>query len=189
MRSLTLIVIAGVTAVLSACGGADRPAAPPGSADNPLVAKPQQEASGGRLNEASAPDAQNPGYQELVERQANHPGNRFTPCLVSRAHAGTILGVPVVAPVEAPQGPTCIYRSKSGRSFVTVAVQTLDFDRLADRMRRPESLDVGDRRALCGVQGQPMLHVSLPRDRVLTISAPCGVAQRFAAASMRELRG
>ena len=192
MRLLCLIALMAAAAALSACGGSDKPAAPPGSPENPLVGKPTESTSSGRVNEgrAQSKSSAEPGYQKLVERQSNKPASRFTPCnLVTRAQARAILGGPIQAPVEAPQGPTCIYRSQSGKTFITLAVQTLDFDRLKKQMRRPQSVAVSNRAGYCGTYGQPMLYVSLSGKRVLSVAAPCPVAKQFAARAVARLEG
>jgi hypothetical protein len=190
MRSLSLIALVTAAALLSACGDTGEPAAPPGSPDNPLVAEPAQKSTTGRSNESHAGSTQALGYRKLVEHQSSKPRTRFTPCnLVSRGQARAILGVAVQAPFEAPQGPTCVYRSKSGSRFVTIAVQPLDFDRLKKQMRRPQAVDVSNRSAYCGIYGQPMLYVELSRDRVLSVAAPCPVAKQFATRAVARLEG
>ena len=189
-RALCLIALLADAALLSACGGAEKPAAPPGSPENPLVGKPTEDISTGRSNEADVKSSERPGYQKLLARQASKPGTAFTPCnLVTRAEAKAILGAPIQALLEAPQGPTCVYRSKTSKTFITLAVQPLDFDRLRKQMRRPRPVDVAHRPAYCGVYGQPMLYVSLTRGRVLSVGAPCAVARRFAARGVRRLSG
>jgi hypothetical protein len=191
-----------LSALLAACGGSTAPA-PPGSADNPLKAVTEPAAptgaKGARSNEASSAEAgaaegtarkgTTPGYQALVERQSRHPRHRFTPCnLVTAAQASAILGGRILAPVEAAQGPTCIYRNRSGSSFVTVAVQSLDFPHLKRQIRRPKPVAVSNRAAVCGTYGQPVLYMPLSRGRVLAVAGPCALARRFAAKAADQLR-
>jgi hypothetical protein len=190
MRSLSVIALVVTAAVLSACGDDATSASPPGSPDNPLAAQPARQSKNGRSNEANAAAGQSLGYRKLLQRQSSKPKTRFTPCaLVTRAQATSILGVAVQAPLEAPQGPTCIYRSKSGSRFVTIAVQPVDFKQVTKQIRRRQAVDVADRRAYCGLQGQPMLYVSLSRGRVLSVAAPCAVARRFATLGVARLTG
>jgi hypothetical protein len=173
---------------LTACGGIGHSAAPPGSPQNPLVGKPTLDTDRGRSNEASAATDGQPGYQKLVERQTSRPASRFTPCnLVSRAQASSILSGPVMAPVEAPQGPTCIYRSRSGKAFITLAVLKMDLGRLKRQMHKPHAVGVAHRSGFCGTYGQPMLYVGLPHNRVLSIAAPCRVAKQFATRAVARL--
>jgi uncharacterized protein DUF3558 len=179
MRRLSLIAIAGVT-LLAACGGdAEPPVA--GSPENPLRAATPA---------ASSSEAKEPGYEALVERQSSRPARRFSPCtLVTRAQARAIIGAPVEDPVEAPQGPTCIYRSERGDRFVTVAVQDSELAPLRRRLRGSRSVQVAERTAYCGTFGQPMLYLPVDGGRVLSIAAPCKVASGFAATAVRRLAG
>ena len=56
--------------------------------------------------------------EQLVEQQSNKPAKRFTPCnLVTAPQARAIVGAPIEQPFEAPQGPTCIYRSRDGEEL------------------------------------------------------------------------
>jgi hypothetical protein len=188
MRIVAVIVLVAATGLLTGCGGGAA-SAPPGSADNPLVGKHQEQTVAGRSNEAKAQGNVKPGYEQLVAGQESKPQSRFSPCnLVTRAQARAIVGGQVLAPVEGPQGPTCIYRTGK-RSMVTLAVQTQDFRGLRKHVYRPQSLIVGDRPAYCGTYGQPTLYVSLTKDRVLSIAAPCSVARRFATAAVARLGG
>jgi hypothetical protein len=191
VRSLSLIALVLLTALLAACGGESKPKPPPGSPENPLVAQaPKDSATAGRLNEAAPTakaDAQ-PGYQKLVERQGSKPRSRFTPCnLVTKAQAGAIVGSPLQDPLEAPQGPTCIYRSRDGKRFVTLAVQSVAFSKLKRQMHKPQQVAVSNKTAFCGVLGQPILYVPLSGSRVLSVTAPCQVARKFAARAVQRL--
>jgi hypothetical protein len=191
VRLLVLIALVSATGLLAACGG-EKQAAAPGSPQNPLVGKPTDASTSGRTNEGQTLGAKNsePGYQKLVQRQTGNARSRFTPCnLVTRAQARQIMGGPIQAPFEAPQGPTCIYRSQSGKTFITLAVQSLDFDRVKKKIRRRQALTVGSRSAYCGTYGQPMLYVSLSGKRVLSVAAPCPVAKQFATRALARLEG
>jgi hypothetical protein len=191
MRRLLCLLALAVAA--AGCGGASKPPAP-GSPQRPLVAEQTRLGGGaaaqGRSNEAASPGSSQPapGYEALVNGQSRHPRTRFTPCnLVTPKQARAIVGAPMQAPIEAPQGPTCIYRSRDGRSFVTVAVQRLRFDAVKPRLRLPHRVAVAGRTAYCGTYGQPMLYVPLARGRVLSVAAPCAVARRFAVRAVRQL--
>lgn len=194
IRLLALVALAGAGIGVAACGGGSPPPAP-GSPEKPLVATqptPGGGAAGGRSNEAAASGTKartaEPGYEALLAAQSRRPRSRFTPCnLVTRRQAQAILGAPMREPIEAAQGPTCIYRSRDGRSFVTLAVQSLDFGRLRPRLRLPRRVRVGDRTAYCGTYGQPMLYVPLPGGRVLSVAARCAIARRFAGRAVRQL--
>jgi hypothetical protein len=177
-RLLGLIAIAGI---LAACGGKDASGGP-GSKADPLVAshhtaKPETGPEGGRAATAKPPG---------VTLGAGAAG--AAPCtLVSRADASAILGTKVRKPLEAPQGPTCIYRSDDKRRFITLAVQSADLVQLKRQVRKPERVVVSDRTGFCGEYGQPMLYVPLARGEVLSVAGPCGVARRFAAKALEQL--
>jgi hypothetical protein len=199
--------IALAATLLAACGGDDSAKAPLGSPENPLVAQPGPESASGRSNEAAtdkgAPTADGPtatadgakqtkpGYEGLVNNQKkSRPRSRFTPCnLVSKAEAGAIFGSATQDPREAAQGPTCIYRTESGKGFVTVAVQSVSFDEVRGALGQPREVQVSNRTAYCGQYGQAVLYVPLARGRVLSIAGPCPVATQFAAKAVPRLKG
>lgn len=201
VRSLSLIALLLMATLLAACGGQSKPKPPAGSPDNPLVAQaPQDTVTQGRLNEAApaakgagaegatSEAAAQPGYQKLVERQGSKPRSRFTPCnLVTKAQAGAIVGAPLQDPLEAPQGPTCIYRSQDGKRFVTLAVQSVPFSKLKHQMHKRQQVTVSNKTAFCGMLGQPILYVPLSGSRVLSVAAPCQVARKFAARAVPRL--
>jgi hypothetical protein len=214
VRALVVGLVALGLVPLAGCGGDDSTAgSAPGSPDNPLVARTTESASTvGRSNEAAspahrtkgsqgsggsggsaAPDggaATKPGYEQLVERQSSKPQSSFTPCnLVTRSQARAYVGAPVREPLEAAQGPTCIYQAERGKGFVTLAVQSVDFRKLKPRLQQPRRISVSERTAYCGQYGQAMLYVPLSRGRVLTVAGPCPVARQFAAAAVQRLKG
>jgi hypothetical protein len=106
---------------------------------------------------------------------------------VTKAQAQAIVGVPINDPLEAPRGPTCIYRTQDGKSFITVAVQSLDFAALKRRIHKREQVSVSHRSAFCGVLGAPVVYVSLPNHRVLSVAAPCNVGRLFATTALGRL--
>lgn len=190
--ALALIALAGSS--LAACGGDDD--APPGSPDNPVVATHPEDAATDRNEGATdAKDGkgegqdEQPGFKQLVDRQAKRPVSRFSPCnLVTRDEAAEILRAPIETPFEAPQGPTCIYKGTKGSPFVTVAVQEVDFDQLERRLRKPREVDVAGRTAYCGSYGRETLYVPLDDGRVLSISSSCERAQELAERAIPRLR-
>jgi hypothetical protein len=194
-RLLGLLALASAALTVTACGGSSKPAPAPGSPEKPLVAQQTRlggSASSGRYNEAGAtPGASQvtPGYESLVRKQSHHPRSRFTPCnLVTAGQARAIVGAPMLAPIEAAQGPTCIYRSRDGKSFVTLAVQSLDFKKkVKPHLRLRQRIAVSSRTAYCGTFGQPMLYVPLSGGRVLAVGAHCAIAKQFAIKAVRQL--
>lgn len=184
--------VIGAAVALSACGGGS-PAPAPGSPERPLVAQAQP-APTGRSNEASqvpgsrAGQAARPGYKTLLKNQSRHPRTRFTPCnLVTRQQARKIIGAPMREPLEALQGPTCIYRSRDGKSFTAVAVQPVDIGTLKSHLRLRQRVSVSSRTGVCGTLGQPVLYVPLARGQVLSVTGHCGIAARFARTAVRQL--
>jgi len=101
----------------------------------------------------------------------------------ARAYVGRALELPV----EAPQGPTCIYRSKDRARFVTVAVETFDLEAVKRRLRQRTAVTVFRHVGYCGHYGQDMLYVGLGGARILRVGASCAVARRFAARAVRRL--
>jgi hypothetical protein len=110
------------------------------------------------------------------------------PCsLGTRSQAAAIVGAPVLQPLQAPQGPTCIYQTKRGTPYVTLVVQTVNFAKLRRQIRNARTVTVGGRKATCGTYGRPMLFLPLSGGRVLSIAAPCAMASRFAAKAAARL--
>ena len=183
MRAPLALALAAAALFVAACGGdgEQRPAGPPGSAANPLKPHPTVTAPvHGRVNEAQAANAR-------VRTGSAH--GAAAPCtLVTRTEAAKIVRLRLAKPVEAPQGPTCVYRpQKKGASFVTVAVQSVPFKSLSKQLKRSQKIAVARRTAYCGMNGTPILYVPLPGGRVLSIAAQCDVAKQFAATALRRL--
>lgn len=121
-------------------------------------------------------------------RQKAQPPSTRRPCsLVSRAEAREIIGAPIVAPLEAPQGPTCIYRTESSAAYVTITSQDAGIDQLRRRLDAGRSVTVAGRTGYCGTAGGPALYVALSERRTLTVAAPCEMAQRLAALAIGRL--
>jgi hypothetical protein len=176
LRSLT--AIGAALALATACGSAE--SKPAGSKQNPLAGKPTRLTADGRSNEAAGPGAGSLG----AGSSAVVAHGRSTPCrLVTGAQASSILGAPV-KPLRAPQGPTCIYRTKTGKGFVTLAVQPLRYDALLRSVKHPARTSIARHAAFCGTYGQSMLYAQITRGWVLSIAAPCGVAREFAAKAL-----
>jgi hypothetical protein len=209
-RTMALVALASAGLAAGGCGGASKPPPAPGSPERPLRAEQPRDggaaAAAGRANEAAKPPSGSraaptspspsrtpstsaePSYENLVAKQSRHPRTRFAPCnLVTEKQARTFVGAPMRAPFEAAQGPTCIYRSRDGSSFVTLAVQALDLARIKPRLRLARRVRVGGRTAYCGTYGQPMLYVPLSGGRALAVGGRCPVARRFATAAVRQL--
>jgi hypothetical protein len=116
------------------------------------------------------------------------PGAPLNPCtLVSRAEAEAIVGGRIQGMVEAPLGPTCIYKLRSPKKDITLAVEAIDLAQARRQLRKPNAVRVRGRRAYCGRLGAPRLFATVARGHVLSVAAPCGIAQHFAAQALRRL--
>jgi len=124
------------------------------------------------------------GVTSAPSDEVNATGaKKVDPCtLVTRAEAQAIVGKQVGAPVEAPQGPTCIYRPAGGRSFITLAVESLAFSKVLpqSQLRDRISLTIAGHSAYCGNAGGQQLVVPLSNSKFLVVSAPCPIAAEFA---------
>jgi hypothetical protein len=112
------------------------------------------------------------------------------PCtLVSRSEAQAFVHGEVAKPVEAPQGPTCIYMVKGAKSFITLAVEASNFSKIApqSQLKARVTLSVAGHTAYCGQAGERMMVVPLANGKFLTIAAECPVATQFARAALTRL--
>jgi hypothetical protein len=148
-----------------------------------------------RVNEAAAAPSgstsetsSSPSYTGILQHQSKHPRTRFSPCnLVTQREAQGIFGALAQEPVEAAQGPTCIYRTQTGKSFVTLAVQSMPFKPLMRQLRGRHTVGVSGRTGYCGSLGQPMVYVPLSRGRLLTVGASCSTGRAFATRAIAQL--
>ena len=186
-RARLTLALALTVAVSVGCGGDDeRTSAAPGTHANPLAAVQDPTEAGAATEPGGA--AAKPDYEKLVAEQSGTPLERFTPCnLVTASDARAILGAPIEPPFEAPQGPTCIYRTQAGDSLITLSVQRAAWSDIKPAMRSKRALAVSGRDAFCGTHGQPMLYVPLGGGRILSVAAPCDVARDFAHEALRHL--
>jgi hypothetical protein len=110
------------------------------------------------------------------------------PCtLVRTSEAQAITGQAIAARIEAPLGPTCIYRFAGSKSQITLSIESASFSQIKHQLTKRKSVTVGSRQAYCGSLGTKMLFVRLPGGRVLHVTAPCAIAQHFAAAALGRL--
>jgi len=182
---LTVAVITGFAA-----GGAGNaaPVGPPGSAGNPLVAV------GTRAEPLTQPPPPARSPQPTASTVAPTPPPRLLhaatasasePCaLVTASQASAILGAPIEPPVQAPQGPTCIYRTVGGANVVTVAVETVSVAALLKLTLAASPVLIAGRTGFCGGPDRPTLYVPLLGGHALVVSAPCAAATRLAALAL-----
>jgi hypothetical protein len=115
---------------------------------------------------------------------------RPDPCaLVATRQVQSITGKRVSGRVEAPLGPTCIYRFQKSKQLVTITVGPAKFAALVAQIskRQRRRVSIRGHIGFCGRLGQPVLYVSLSQKRVLTIGAGCTVARQLATIAVRRL--
>jgi hypothetical protein len=169
-------------------GNADKQAGSGTSSGSKATGSKQPSGSTPSSEPTGAQGTQAPGYDVLVSGQQSKPQSRFSPCnLVTEAQARSIVGTPMQQPLEAPQGPTCVYRSRSGKDFISLAVQTTSYAKIKRTMRNPSPVSISGRDGICGKLGQPTLYLPLSSGKVLSIGAPCDVAKSFAAKALPHL--
>jgi len=171
-----LFALAAPVTALGAILGRDDPL---GTPQNPLSAPPMDPAAvaaaaeKGHLNEARAPQLEPDEAQE-----AEHPCK-----LVTAAEASALFGAQVADPIEAPLGPSCIFRSREREDFVSIALQQMEEKHLEPLIRDRDKLDVDRLTGYCGPGEGSNLLVPLSSGRVLTIeggAGGCELAKAFA---------
>jgi hypothetical protein len=190
--------------LLSACGGSSSTnssstAAGSASADNghaPVQTArdvhpvPQTLGAGKIIPSQSSPfKARQPSGS--VDDEVNASGAKtINPCtLVTHEEAQAIVGKPVGEPVDAPQGPTCIYSVQGAKAPVTLAVQALHFSTVKPQSQLQDriTLSIAGHSAYCGVAGTPTLIVPLSAGRFLSVVAPCPIAASFATKALGRI--
>jgi hypothetical protein len=110
------------------------------------------------------------------------------PCtLVTRAEARAIVGRPIAALHQAPQGPTCIYQVHSARNLITMAVQNTSFTAPAQRAKNVTRVTLRGHKAYCVKRGGLVMLVPLSAGHVLNVTAPCPIAASFASKALARL--
>ena len=137
------------------------------------------------------PPRAQPGYQDArrrAGREAARAASRRATSSPRRRRARSSASR-CATPLEAPQGPTCIYRSRRRRRVRHAGGAAGRVSAAASRssQARRGSRPAGRRRATAGTTARPMLYVPLARGRVLSVAAPCDVARRFAPAAVQQL--
>lgn len=151
------------------------------------------------------PAGHRPGAPDAVSRTSKRPAKgrpsavalrdnggpasvATNPCkLVSTAQATKIIGGASASSAVAPLGPTCIYRFKGSKTEITLAVQSGSLISLSRHLARSQQVKIRGRQGYCGHLGQETMYLSLSGGRVLSVAAPCRLAQRFAATALPHL--
>jgi hypothetical protein len=177
-----------VAVALAACGGSDPQ--PAGSKQSPLQGRANVKGTGDHGTKPAPPEGEAGGgaTPRLAEGLTEEQAKSAAPCtLVTRAEAKAIFGRATAAPFEAPQGPTCIYRTSKAGGFVTLALQSINYKKAAAAMRDRRRVKVAGHSAVCGTLGQSLLYVPIGEGRVLHVTGPCATATRFAAKALPRL--
>ena len=187
---------------LAGCGGASAGPGTGGDSGTSSSSTTSAASTGARTEHSSQPVgrdivttgqhvAQARGIGNEPNDEVNASGAKTQhPCmLVSRSDAEAIVGKQVGTPVEAPQGPTCIYRPQGATSFITLAVESKNFSKVEpqSQLRDRISITVGGHAAYCGSTGNPMLIVPLSGGKFMAVAAPCPLAAAFAAKALSHL--
>jgi len=110
------------------------------------------------------------------------------PCgLVSAKRAKAIVGETLVSKTEAPLGPTCIFKFRGRLATVTLVVERGLIQGSIQHMHSPKLVNVAGLPAYCGKLGTTILDVALRQGGVLSVTAPCPIAQAFAAQALAVL--
>jgi hypothetical protein len=140
-------------------------------------------------NERHASPAVQRGRRTVVEDESGRSVVPFNPCtLVPLAQAEAITRGAIVTRQEAPLGPTCLYRLRRSKGMITVAIESVSLAQVSGRTStRRAPVDVGGHRGYCARLGAQTLLVPLRGRQLLTVTAPCVLAQRFAAEALKHL--
>jgi hypothetical protein len=115
---------------------------------------------------------------------------QLNPCtLVTASEAQGATGAPMTGLVEAPLGPTCIYKRGDSKRAITLAVELMDYSAVARNLTNSAPITVGTHPARCGGLGAEKLFLSLSGGRVLNVTAPCPIAKLFAIKAVSRLGG
>lgn len=192
-----------LASAVAACGSSTTTPLAPTVTEHarPTPAQSRDDQPGGVAEVASKSPLDQPN-SSVVHVAAPRPGDRATtgekaaasgnlvavnPCtLVSRAEAQQVSGRAIAGVSEAPLGPTCIYTVPRS-SVITLSIQPGTLPRLSPSLRDKRRLEVSGHPAYCGTLGRQMLYVPAGTNSVLSVAAPCGVAQRLAAKALADL--
>ncbi len=187
--------------------GPARPAHSTPAESNPDIGQASAQGSGGGRATSNVKVAARP-HATSVDRigkagrtqRARHPAadteNRgnpqvLNPCtLVSLHEAQSFTGGGVSGAIEAPLGPTCIFKPSThsgSKTEITLALESNNAEQLAKHLGRRQELTVSGHHAYCGHLGTQLLVVPLADGQMLSVSAPCAVARQFATAALNRL--
>jgi hypothetical protein len=146
--------------------------------------KPQQATFPGERGASRHEGKPNPA----TTRQARTSGPLgIDPCtLVTRSEAQAVVGS-VSRPQLGLQGPTCIYQARHVKQPITLSLQRLSLSQVARLASDIHRTSVSGRKAMCMNYGGLRLLVPLSSGSVLTVGAPCKIAEDLAATALRRV--
>jgi hypothetical protein len=165
---LWMVVLAVVVAIAAGCGGGSKSA----------------KAVAGSTSSVVSPTASGVATED-------HPSTPppQNPCtLVTQAEAEAIIGAPIETPRMQPLGPTCVYQTRDSSTFLTMAVESINFNTVKSQIQNLAPVAGLGHQAFCGTFGRPAIFVVLDATRVLNVSAPCNLAQQFATKALPRVR-
>lgn len=127
--------------------------------------------------------------QTVSLRQARTSGPLgIDPCtLVTRSEAQAVVGS-VSKPQLGLQGPTCIYQAHRVKQPITVALQQqVSLPQVAHLASDVVRTSVSGHKAMCVNYGGAKLLVPVSTSSVLSVGAPCQIAQQLATTALRRL--
>lgn len=132
------------------------------------------------------------GRTNPVQSGDDHNPVRATgpnPCrLVSLGEARSITGGAIATSTEAPLGPTCVYKLTGSKSDITLDVEsTTSVSQATGHMAKRQRVTIRGHQGYCGTLGTSMLYLPFGNGQLLHVTAPCGVAHRFAALALGRL--
>lgn len=201
-RALAIALALTAACALAACSGSASSPAGNASADhggvqlaalqNPLANSKGAQSGSGYIVSSSDPITATTN-KPSVARYPTGPDNDevsttgadpIRPCsFVSGSEARAITGNAVQVSAGM-QGPTCIYEMRRAHRQVTVAVQPTRIAGLRRHARSATRASVRGRTGWCLRYGSTSLAVPLSGGRMLSVSAPCKLAKRFASRAL-----
>lgn len=205
----TLVAVCAGLAALVGCGGGSSPTTNAVVAKHPDQASVASDLDMGRAKAqqtAAAPHFSKQAQSKVSKGHRSQKGKptpalsnddhnpagassgQPNPCnLLTGAEAGAITGKEITRTLEAPLGPTCVYKIAGSKSDITLAIESSNLSQVTHHMGKRQQLNIAGHKAYCGKLGSQMLFVPLTGGRFLHVTAPCPVAQRLAAVALKRL--
>lgn len=170
-------------------GGAQQQGATPAAALGQLPSDGTHAAGSGKARVTTTKVAKaRPTPSTSNDEHSTTAAKAVNPCkLVRLPEAQAITGGAITQMTEAPLGPTCIYRGGSHAAGITLAIENESFGQVSRQMRGRSNVVISGHQSVCGRLGRQMLFVPLSPHQLLNVTAPCGIAKRFATLAVARL--